>query len=399
MHDDPAVSRPTRPTWSDALIAVLVVVPSLLAAAGMSPAAVLVATAQVAPLPWRRVRPLLVFGVIAVATLAQVPFSDNVMLSNLALMLSVYAVVAWDGRPRAIAATLAVCVVGAAVAGVRWGLLVADGRQWRGFVIAFVVCLVTVAAFAAAGEATRRRRQLMTQLHARAVDAERERDQHARLAAQSERTRIAREMHDVVAHALAVIVVQADGAAYAVRHSGSTTVAVDALDTIGSTSRDALAETRRLVGVLRQDGDELELAPAVAPNDVATLVDRVRDAGLDVRLSGLGALDGAPREVVAAVHRVVQEALTNVIKHAGADPRTQVVMRRERGDLIVRVTDDGRGPDPSADDLGHGLLGMRERVHVLGGALSTEGRPGGGYQVTARIPLGESDHGHEQEER
>lgn len=369
---------------------------SVFGAIGMGWPVILVSVAQVALLPWRRVRPLPVFWVIAVATLAQAPLADTLLLSNLALMLSLYAVIAWDGRRSAIATALGVCLIGSIVAGTLWWGPAGQPRSARDFFVAFLICQITVIAFAAAGEATRRRRQLLIQLHARAVDAERERDQHARLAAQSERTRIAREMHDVVAHALAVIVVQSDGAAYAVRHSGSTDAAVSALDTIGSTSRDALAETRRLVGVLRQDGDEPELSPAVTRSDVTAVVDRVRAAGLHAHSSGLEVLDDAPREVVAAVHRVVQEALTNVIKHAGHDPHARIELRREDADLVLRVVDDGRGNPSAADGMGHGLVGMRERVHVLGGTVSTGPRPEGGYAVTARIPLGAAAPDHDE---
>ncbi|CAG7573674.1 signal transduction histidine kinase [Barrientosiimonas humi] len=396
MRTEPLLEQPTRPTWGDwLLVGLLWTFAGLPYLVGAQPAVLaVVATVQIVPLAWRRAHPVVVFGTVALATLSQVPFSDNVIAANIALLFALYSLAAWASSNLELVLGLSVCAVGALVAGADWAEFAAvepgAGFPWRLFVITAVMCLAVTVAAAALGDAARRRRQLVLQLRARAEDAERERDQHAQLAAQSERTRIAREMHDVVAHALAVIVVQSDGAAYAVRHTGSVGTAADALETIGATSREALAETRRLVGVLREEGSAAELAPSAGAGDIATLVDRVRDAGLPVQLETDGALEGLPREVGAAAYRVVQEALTNVIKHGGPDATASVTITRADDRLEVTVSDTGRGLLPGADDQhGHGLVGMRERTSVLGGSLRTGPRPGGGFVVTAEIPSGE----------
>ena len=194
----------------------------------------------------------------------------------------------------------------------------------------------------------------------------------------------------IAGEALTDIVVQSDGAAYAVRHSGSVDTAAAALDTIGSTSRAALAETRRLVGVLREEGSDAELTPSAGAGDIEALVARVREAGLPVRLDVAGDPAVLPREVGAAAYRIVQEALTNVIKHAGPDATATVALTCDADRLTAVVSDTGRGMLPGADDqAGHGLLGMRERTAVLGGTLRTGPRVGGGFVVTAEIPCGE----------
>lgn len=388
------LEQPTRPTWWDWLLAgglaLVTAVPYLLS----EPMLGLIGLAQVAPLVWRRVRPLPVFGVVALATLAQVPFSDYVALSNVALMVALYAVIAWISDRRWLSGVLMVCAIGVVVAGLDWGRIGPSDEATlsaSAVVTTMVLCVTITAATAALGLAARRRRELMIELRARATDAERERDQHAQLAAQTERTRIARDMHDVIAHALAVIVVQSDGASYAVRHSGSPDAATEALEAIGGTSRHALAETRRLVGALREEGETAELAPSFGAADIDALVSGVRDAGLSVDLH-TDDVDRVPPAAGAAAYRVVQEALTNVIKHAGRDATATVVAQRTDGELRIQVADTGRGLLPgAADQRGYGLLGMRERVTVLGGRLSAGSNRGGGFVVEATIPCHDTE--------
>ncbi|YAL82281.1 sensor histidine kinase [Dermacoccaceae bacterium W4C1] len=397
MQTETPADQPRRPTAADWALCVLVVLVSAVpylfdsgtGRGQLANAELLLPFAMVVPLAWRRSHPVAVFAVVTLATLAQVPLFEGPMLSDIGLMFALHAVIVWTPGFRWYITALVICVIGAGVAAWDWTETMPDGSSDVTSRLNYVIaCLLCIAAAAALGQAARRRRQLMQQLHARALDAERDRDQQAQIAAQSERTRIAREMHDVVAHALAVIVVQSDGAAYAVRNTDNPQVAAAALDTIGATSREALAETRRLVGVLRQDGDVPELAPAVGPDDVEVLVTRVRSAGLRADLEGTEHLSDLPREVIAAVHRVIQEGLTNVIKHAGTDPRAEVRITRAATALVVTVTDDGAGGAASpSDGAGHGLLGMRERVAVLGGTLEAGPRTGSGFLLRSRIPL------------
>nr|WP_255523753.1 sensor histidine kinase [Terrabacter sp. MAHUQ-38] len=212
-----------------------------------------------------------------------------------------------------------------------------------------------------------------------------------RLAAQQERAAIAREMHDVVAHALSVIVVQADGAAYAAERSpeGALARSVGALETIGSTARDALTETRRLVGVLRDPESGAELAPTGGVDQLGDLVAGVRAAGVPVSLTVRGAERGRPMGLDLAAYRVVQESLTNVIKHAGPGARAVVDVEQGAGLLRIRVTDDGVGARSRDDGHGHGLHGMRERVAVHGGTLTAGPGAGGGFEVLATMPTEE----------
>jgi len=195
-------------------------------------------------------------------------------------------------------------------------------------------------------------------------------------------------MHDVVAHALSVIVVQADGAAYAAERSpeGALARSVGALETIGATARDALGETRRLVGVLRDPESGVELAPTGGVAQLDDLVAGVRAAGVPVTLTVRGAERRRPVGLDLAAYRVVQESLTNVIKHAG--PGASAVVDVEQTDERMRicVCDDGVGARSADDGRGHGLAGMRERVAVHGGTLTAGPRAGGGFEVLATMP-------------
>lgn len=230
-------------------------------------------------------------------------------------------------------------------------------------------------------------------LRERAEAVEREHAHAVQLAATEERQRLAREMHDIVAHSLSIIVVQADGAHYVAAESPGDAGArlaqtARAIETIQSTARAALAETRRLVGVLHAAGDAAELAPAASIADIATLVQNVTDAGRPATLTVVGDPAahgplGATGELTA--YRIVQESLTNVMKHAGPGARAWVTLTHSPAGLGILVADDGRGAAMS-DGQGNGLLGMRERVGALGGTLSTRNRIGGGFEVVAHLP-------------
>jgi signal transduction histidine kinase len=217
----------------------------------------------------------------------------------------------------------------------------------------------------------------------RAALLEREREERARAAVAEERARIARELHDVVAHSVSVMVVQAGAERLALGDERDDTREV--LSTIEQTGRQTLAEMRRLLGMLRRSDDEIELAPQPSMEHVAKLVDQVREAGLPVTLAVEGEPVGLPPGIDLSAYRIVQEALTNALKHAGP-ASARVTVRYGRDDLDLEIVDDGAGV-ANGDGGGHGLIGMRERVTLFGGNLAAGGRSGGGYAVRARLPL------------
>jgi signal transduction histidine kinase len=228
--------------------------------------------------------------------------------------------------------------------------------------------------------------------------AEAERESSARVLAE-ERLRIAQELHDVVAHSMSVIAVQAGVGAHVVDERPEQ--AKSALEAISTTSRGTLNEMRRLLGVLRDDDGVRSYVPAYGLADLPSLVEDVRAAGVPVTLHIEGTADSIHAGVELSAYRVVQEALTNVIKHAGKPTRVDVTVRRLPGSLTVEVTDDGRGlaarsPDvrtdgSSANGSGHGLVGMRERAELWGGELSVGPATGGGYRVKALFPYGDNE--------
>ena len=216
---------------------------------------------------------------------------------------------------------------------------------------------------------------------------EAERDLAAREAVAAERGRIARELHDVVAHSVSVMTVQAGGVRRLLNDDQERER--DALAAIEETGRKALTEMRRMVAVMRDDGDGASLAPQPGIEMIDELVGEMRDAGLPVELSVSSEGPELPAGIDLSVFRIVQEGLTNVLKHAGP-ARAWVTVRRDDGAVEVTVEDDGTN-SPSGNGRGHGLLGMRERVAVYGGTLHTGPRPGGGFRVHARLPLDSED--------
>ncbi|MFD6392854.1 sensor histidine kinase [Nocardia sp. NPDC060259] len=216
------------------------------------------------------------------------------------------------------------------------------------------------------------------------ADYDKERRAHEAVAA--ERTRIARELHDVVAHAVSVIIVQADGAKYALRQDPDT--AERAMATIAGTGREALRELRRTVALLRTEHAP-ELLPQHGSAGIARLAEMMRDAGLAVDLELTGELDDITPEVSLGVHRIVQESLTNTLRHAGSSPKATVRVHRREDDILIEVTDSGGFPvqEPDIPGTGMGLVGMRERVAVLGGTLSAGRTEDGRWRVRATLPL------------
>ncbi|MFB8776578.1 sensor histidine kinase [Streptomyces broussonetiae] len=243
------------------------------------------------------------------------------------------------------------------------------------------------------GDSIRTRRAYFAQLEERAARLEREREAQAKVAVAAERARIARELHDVVAHNVSVMVVQADGAAYVL--DAAPDQAKKALETISSTGRQALAEMRRLLGVLRtgEHQESGEYVPQPDVQQIEDLVEQCRGAGLPVDFK----IEGTPRPLPSGVeltaYRIVQEALTNTRKHGGPNAGASVRLVYFDDGLGLLVEDDGKGAphelyeDGGADGSGHGLIGMRERVGMVGGTLDAGPRPGGGFRISALLPL------------
>jgi signal transduction histidine kinase len=345
---------------------------------------VLLALAATVPLVWRRVHPAAVMAVAGAAMTVHGYWLFPGTGPFLGLLAALYAVAAY-GSTRAARVSLAVAIGFQPVAVLRPED--PEFNSW-GDVLVGVVIFTAVWVF---GDSRRVRRMHLEMAEERAARAERERDERARSAVQEERTRIAREMHDIVAHSVSVMVVQAGAARRMVTRDPAA--AVVAAGEVEETGRAALRDMRRVIGVLRADGDDpadearspAALGPQPGLGDVTELVDTYRDAGLDVRVRTDGEVRPLPSGVELAAYRIIQEALTNTMKHSGP-ARAEVRVAYLADALTIVVADDGRGAgfDP---DVGHGLPGMRERVTVYGGDLDAGPHPGGGFRVRARLPL------------
>ena len=234
-----------------------------------------------------------------------------------------------------------------------------------------------------AGYALRERAEQAEAAERRATQAEREREAAARVAVAEERARIARELHDIVAHAVSVMVLQVG----AVRHKLPDALAEDrdALTSVEGTGRAALAEMRRLLGAMRRDGEDPELAPHPGLDNLDSLLDDVGRAGLPVRLRVDGDPYPLPRALDLSAYRIVQEGLTNALKHARAT-RAEVVLGYGSHGLEIEVRDDGRGAT-TGDGLGHGLVGVSERVKIYGGEMTARSAPEGGFVLRTSHPV------------
>ena len=233
------------------------------------------------------------------------------------------------------------------------------------------------------GAYLRTRRLYVAELRERAHRLEREREDRAQTAVADERTRIARELHDVLGHSVSVMTVQASAVRRLLRREQERER--EALLTVEHTGREALAEMRRMVGVLRHPTEAPALAPQPSLGQLERLIEQTRKAGLPVELRIEGNASQLPPGVDLTAYRIVQEGLTNALKHARAQ-RAEVVLRFSTAEVELVVSDDGRG-SAAAGDGGHGLVGMRERVSVYGGELTAGPRPGGGFELRARLPL------------
>jgi signal transduction histidine kinase len=375
------------PVWVlDAIVAT-----ALVALGVMSASAPMATTVEYAPLdvrgylfilaitvPYyvRRRAPFTVFVVSTVALVTYIAFDYHPGGLPTAALVGIYTVGAYRS-PRvavgayalALAALVSIVAFGPETFGS--GALIENAAVF-GFTLMF-------------GWTVQSRRLRLEAAEERAALLERERVEEAARAVADERLRIAQELHDVVAHSMSVIAVQAGVGMHVVDRDPAE--AKTALQHISTTSRSTLAELRRLLGVLRDDGSGAAYAPAPGLSDLAGLAREVDGAGVPVEITTEGSLTDVPPGVGFTGYRIVQEALTNVLKHAGPS-RATVRVAHDPGTLRIEVSDDGRGVNGHASGTGHGLVGMRERVAVYGGTLDAGPQPGGGYRVTAVLPYG-----------
>jgi signal transduction histidine kinase len=332
------------------------------------------------PVWWRRRAPAAAFYAVAAVFILQ--WSLGVLLrADVALVIVLYSMVLHGDLPGLLWAALTVT---AGVTLVAWRIAGVVGFGDGLFSVAS-----GVTAAAALGFAVRIRRAQLAALRERAVRLEVERDQRSLLAAAAERTRVAREMHDVVGHNLSVIITLADGGAYA---AGLTPErSRQALELIGDTGRQALAELRRMLGVLREEGERPDLSPQPTIADIPPLCERVRAAGPQVTYQSTGDLAALDLGVQLAAYRIVQEALTNTLKHAG--PHTRAVLTLTVDGPCLRIAVRDSGPQFQAAVLAqpaqhrHGLTGMAERAALYGGTVVAGGAPGGGWTLEATLRL------------
>jgi signal transduction histidine kinase len=346
--------------------------------------AIVVLALTAVPLLARRIWPIPVFGLVLALNAAAGLWGHVHAVNGLALLIALYTVAAI--RPRRDALACAGLLELTIVA----GLLVFAGSGWWYDAI-FASGMVAAALGLGLYSATRH--AYLAELHDRAERLERERDQQGALAAAAERARIAREMHDIVAHHLTVMVTLSDAAVAA--SATSPERATEVMRSVSATGRRALADTRRLLGVLRQrpgqdPGGNLQPVPGLAQLD--TLIEQVRSAGLDTTLEIHGAAPDVPAGAQLTMYRLVQEALTNTLKHGGAGARAAVRLQFLPGELRVDIDDDGAGAAaPAAASIGSGLAGMQERVHAYGGDVQAGPRQSGGWKVSARLHLDGGD--------
>jgi signal transduction histidine kinase len=337
-------------------------------------AALLVFAVASAALYWRRRVPLVVLGVVLIAW--AVTLGSGYADLGGAAIIALYSAGRYATEDRwgrvGAAAAVAVVFVDGLTDPAPWGEAVFGG------VVLFVAWYVG------------RRLRLRTE---RAAQLLREQAAEARRVVTEERTRIARELHDVVAHRVSLMTVQA-GAAKAVA-AEDPEAALRAMGAVEEAGRQALDELRHLLGVLRPETDLDGLGPQPGLADLPRLVGQVRGAGLEVSLATNGVPAGLPARVDLFAFRIVQESLTNVLKHAGPGARTEVRLGSDRSGIVIEVLDDGRGAAVSpgsgvaqGETRGHGIVGMRERALLLGGTLDARPRPGGGFLVVAHLPTG-----------
>lgn len=341
--------------------------------AGPTPVAVAVVCLGTLPVVARRRFPLRVFALVAAGAAGAVFLS--VPMQGYGVMVALYTVAAYGDRRGALA------TAGVTLAGTTAAMLAVDALPF------LPIALLVLTTAWILGDRQRTRRAYTSELEDRAARLEQEREDRARLAVAEERSRIARELYDVVAHSVSAMVVQAAAARRTLDRNPA--LAGESLGQVEVTGRQVLGEMRRLLGLLPPNGDGPELAPQPGVAQLDEVVDRIRAAGLEVVVTIEGRPRPLPSGIDLSVHRIVEEALTNVLEHAGPVTRASVSLSYDVRALRLEVADDGRGPVPGTmtDNAGHGLVSVRERVAVLGGSLHVGARPGGGFVVRAVLPL------------
>ena len=388
---EPAVAADPvrRPRRFDVLLAVAVTVVAQVetwftAAYDPKAAYAAAALAMSVPLAWRRVAPVTALAIVFVPLIAMALAARRIESSYVMLVLLVAfaAVGAYSERRRAVIglltgfALLALVMVSENVVdSVNAEPPIAGDFIFLGAILGVVWMLAV---------ALRERSERAGELQDRADRLEREQEEQARAAVAEERARIARELHDVVAHSVSVIAVQTGSIRHRLRSERPAEAAE--LSGVEQTARQALAEMRRMLGLLRADDEGLSLAPQPGMDEVPRLVDQVRETGLDVELVIEGDRRPLAPGVDLAAYRILQEALTNVMKHAGSS-HARVAVRFGQRAVELEVADDGRGPSAGHNGGGHGLVGMRERVALYGGSVQTGPGADGGFVVSASLPI------------
>jgi signal transduction histidine kinase len=368
-----------------ALLAVGVGLVEVTSGDGYGVAGVLLTVIGGSALVLRRSAPLAVLAIVLAAGGALVAIGrdtgDPIEASSLALVIAVYTVGAMCELRVSLTALVPTAVVVAVLSAATADV---EGRETSALGGATIAVALTVGIWAL-GAYVQTRRRYLRELEERAAQAEREREQLARIAVHEERASIARELHDIVAHSVSVMLVGVRGARDVLRTAPEA--ADQTLARVETSGEQSLAELRRILALLRSPEHGAESRPQPSLGDLDELVADYREAGLPVRLEVTGVPRPLPGGVELSVYRIVQEALTNVLRHA--DPtRVTVTLAFSRSGLEVEVVDDGARQTDQLDGTGHGIVGMRERVALLGGELETERRVGGGYRVAARLPMG-----------
>lgn len=382
-----------RPWWLDAILAVLLWLVVLILSAGLrwtddvSRVTALAVTLQVLPLAVRRKYPLLMLLLVAAGCLIQIAALSTVLPSQIAVPLAVYSA-ATHGSRFASWLGLGLGLLGAGIATIVYAPVARTDLLQS--VVIFCALAVIVGLSWLVGEMTRHRREMVATLNARAERLERENQVERELAAADERNRVAREMHDIVAHSLSVMIAQADGGRYGI--DSHPDLAKQSLETIASTGRGALTEMRTLLGILRQDDDEAALRPAPTLADIPDLLRNAEQSGLKVEFQEEHLRDSSSRHSLPAgsqltLYRATQEGLTNVIKHAGPAASARVIIRWGVDGVRLIVRDNGRGGlTASTDSLGQGLRGVRERVEHFGGTVFAGPDLAGGFRLEVLVP-------------
>lgn len=345
--------------------------------------AVALLVVQSIALVFRRRWPIAVYSVVGVGTVLYAWLGYPEAAGGLGVLLAIYTVAAHTPLREAIVAA-GIYIVGMALSLI--GFARDEGVPLDVFLADFLVNLLALILAFTVGVTIRTRRAYVASLEARAALLEREREENALLAVALERGRIARELHDVVAHSVSVAVVQSTAAERLVETDPPA--AREAMRNVAAVGREALSEMRRVLGVLRDDAGA-GLVPQPGIEDLRVLARTMEDAGLPVELSVQGEERPLPAGAALSAYRIVQEALTNTLRHAGP-ARARVMLRYLPDALEVRISDNGSGGATDSADVeeggGRGLIGMRERVALFGGQLDAGPRPEGGYAVRALIP-------------